>query len=67
MDLIEQLPSKFSKTLGLSHKGIATIGLLPKGSPFLQVEHLHLSYNKLANLENIEQFTKLKSLSLSNN
>ncbi|CAD8179666.1 unnamed protein product [Paramecium octaurelia] len=67
MELCQLLPSQFNKTLNLSSRQITRIGKLVQNSPFLNLQHLHISHNNISNLDGIEQFKQLKSLSLSNN
>ncbi|CAK65469.1 unnamed protein product (macronuclear) [Paramecium tetraurelia] len=67
MELCQLLPSQFNKSLNLSSKQITRIGKLVQNSPFLNLQHLHISHNNISNLDGIEQFKQLKSLSLSNN
>ncbi|CAD8206101.1 unnamed protein product [Paramecium octaurelia] len=67
MELCQLLPNQFNKSLNLSSKQIIRIGKLVQNSPFLNLQHLHLSHNNISILDGIEQFKQLKSLSLSNN
>ncbi|CAD8206302.1 unnamed protein product [Paramecium pentaurelia] len=67
MELCQLLPNQFNKSLNLSSKQIIRIGKLIPNSPFLNLQHLHISHNNISNLDGIEQFKQLKSLSLSNN
>ncbi|CAD8124266.1 unnamed protein product [Paramecium sonneborni] len=67
MELCQLLPSQFNKSLNLSSKQITRIGKLLQNSPFLNLQHLHLSHNNISILDGIQQFKQLKSLSLCNN